>query len=105
MSTPITIEVEYRGRPVGRHVLTADRALNKIGRAPGSAILVQDPAAASFHAAIEISAGGMHLVDMGSIAGTLLNGTRVNRAPLKAGDRIQIGDTSLLISTGAGASA
>lgn len=103
MASPITVEVEYQGQPVGRYVLTPERALNKIGRAPSSAIQLQDPAAATFHAAIELSAAGSHVVDMGSANGTSLNGNKVSRAPLKAGDRIQIGATTLTIVEGAAA--
>jgi signal transduction histidine kinase/pSer/pThr/pTyr-binding forkhead associated (FHA) protein len=44
--------------------------------------------------------GGYQLFDMGSGNGTLLNGQPVKAAPLRTGDRIALGQTLLLYTTG-----
>ncbi len=45
--------------------------------------------------------GGYQLFDLGSGNGTLLNGQPVKAAPLRTGDRIAVGQTQLLYTTGA----
>ncbi|QDU19588.1 ATP-binding protein [Urbifossiella limnaea] len=44
--------------------------------------------------------GGYQLFDLGSGNGTLLNGQPVKAAPLRTGDRIAVGQTQLLYTTG-----
>jgi pSer/pThr/pTyr-binding forkhead associated (FHA) protein len=45
------------------------------------------------------------LTDLGSTNGTRVNGNRVTEVVLGAGDRVQIGETSLVIETAAAAEA
>ncbi|MCI0651953.1 MAG: trypsin-like peptidase domain-containing protein [Planctomycetes bacterium] len=65
-----------------------------IGRDPGSTVSVnstQFPHVSSFHVRLEVVADRLHLHDLKSKNGTLLNGKRVETAVLKNGDMIQLG--------------
>jgi hypothetical protein len=76
----------------------------KIGRMPSAAIRLEDPSVARIHAVIEIGAQEATLVDMGTTAGTLLGDERIQRAVLKHGDRIGLGEMVLLVGIGERAS-
>ena len=72
-----------------------------IGRDSGSTVVVRDPQVSRFHADVRTEAGAHVLYSMGS-AGTLVNGHGV-AAPrvLESGDRIEIGQSTLLFTRGA----
>lgn len=63
-----------------------------IGRAPGCAVLLDDPTVSSLHARLTRRGGDVVLDDLGSRNGTLLNGRRL-KAPtaLSPGDRVGVG--------------
>ena len=71
-----------------------------IGRDIGSTITVRDPQVSRFHADVRTEAGAYVLYSMGS-AGTRVNGHGV-AAPrvLEAGDRLEIGGTTLVFTRG-----
>jgi pSer/pThr/pTyr-binding forkhead associated (FHA) protein len=46
---------------------------------------------------VERVPGGWVIVDMASTNGVLLNGVRVTRAPIRAGDRLEIGPFTLSV--------
>jgi pSer/pThr/pTyr-binding forkhead associated (FHA) protein len=62
-----------------------------VGRGPGVDIAVQDDAMSKTHAAFEPAEHGVRVRDMGSTNGIAVNGSRVDAADLKHGDRIEIG--------------
>ena len=64
-----------------------------IGRDPGHAVVLSHPSVSRTHARIESGPAGTSIVDLGSTNGTILNGRilRNSRAPLRGGDRLQIG--------------
>ena len=62
-----------------------------VGRGPGVDITLQDQAMSKTHAAFEPAANGVRVRDMGSTKGIAVNGSRVDAADLKHGDRIEIG--------------
>ncbi len=69
-----------------------------IGRSPDAAVRVDDAAASRQHARIVLDENELLLVDLGSRNGTLVNGERVASArPLRRGDVITIGGTSLVV--------
>jgi pSer/pThr/pTyr-binding forkhead associated (FHA) protein len=63
-----------------------------VGRAPGCAVLLDDPTVSSIHARLTRRGEQVVLDDLGSRNGTLLNGRRL-KAPtaLSPGDRVGIG--------------
>ncbi|NUT33517.1 MAG: ATP-binding cassette domain-containing protein, partial [Hamadaea sp.] len=63
----------------------------RIGRDPGNDIVLPDLWVSGKHAEIRRSGGEAHLVDLGSTNGVHLNGKRVPRGVLTAGDRFTVG--------------
>src|SRR5205085_1873840 len=51
---------------------------------------------------VQLEGGGYSLLDVGSANGTFVNNQPVSEAELQAGDHIQIGQTTLVYSTGRG---
>ncbi|HEU4522028.1 MAG TPA: SpoIIE family protein phosphatase, partial [Thermoanaerobaculia bacterium] len=71
-----------------------------IGRASDCSIPIKDRFLSRRHAELIAVNGGWLLKDLGSVNGTYLNGTRVDRdMPLKPGDRIRLGDTEILFDS------
>lgn len=69
------------------------RPATTIGRDPGHAVVLSHPSVSRTHARIESGPAGTSIVDLGSTNGTIVNGRlrRNRRAPLRGGDRVQIG--------------
>jgi len=82
------------GSQVGRTVVLVGRTVT-IGRSVASDLPLQDDAVSRRHCRIYWAGGSYMLEDLGSSNGTYLNGTRVDRAPLRDGDFIQAGDQVL----------
>src|SRR3954447_6426750 len=72
-----------------------------IGRAPGNALELDDPAVSRRHARISVEGNGdgqVVLEDAGSSYGTWLDGTRLRRpTPLRDGARIRMGNQELTV--------
>jgi len=70
----------------------------KIGKDPKSHLRVDDELASRMHAVIEVaSAEDITLIDLGNEPGTLVNGARVNKVKVRAGDQVQIGGTKIVL--------
>ena len=68
-----------------------------IGRSPDASVMVDDPGVSRLHARIrQNTAGGFEVEDLGSKNGTFLNGTRVEHALAKLGDKIRVGPRVVL---------
>src|SRR4051794_8860168 len=80
--------------PSGRFPLGPD--VLSIGSAPGNAIVIaDDPKVAPYHTQIHFSGQGYTITDLGSPAGTSVNGHMLNPQvsyPLAQGDTIHIGN-------------
>ncbi len=75
----------------GQHSVALEAASTSIGRLAGQDIVLRDPVVSRQHAAIVHEEGSYVVVDRNSSHGTFLNGVRVQRAALKAGDLLQMG--------------
>ena len=64
-----------------------------LGRSPDVDILVDEEGVSRRHAKISPEDGSFVLMDLGSTNGTFWNGTRIERAVLREGDKLQIGAT------------
>lgn len=65
-----------------------------IGKGQAAVLQISDPDLADLHAAVQLGDdGAVTLLDLGSEGGTLLNGERINNAPVKDGDEIRLGQT------------
>lgn len=81
-----TRRVEVDGRPI------------RIGRSPECELVVRDPRVSRQHVRLHGRDGLLVLTDLGSTNGTRVNGQRVREVVLGAGDRIAIGDTTILVT-------
>jgi len=68
---------------------------NTMGRGLECRIQFNDPLSSRVHATLVFEASQWHLLDAGSRNGTLLNGSKVDRAVVAHGNRIRIGNTEL----------
>jgi hypothetical protein len=103
-SPEVVLEVHEPGRPA--HTVPMSGAPIRIGRAPDCELVLRDSRASRRHARLFARDGVLILTDLGSTNGTLVNGNRITEVALGAGDRIQIGESTLVVEaapTGAGA--
>lgn len=66
-----------------------------IGRLPDCAVTVNDAQVSRHHAEIRAYGDGFVVADLGSMNGTLVNGTAIRERQLADGDTITIGSTTL----------
>jgi len=71
----------------------------KVGRNPGSHLLIDDEDVSATHAVIEVGGPGQVFVnDLGGITGTLVNGQPVGRAALNSGDTVSFGSIDVRVT-------
>lgn len=73
-----------------------DPVYTTIGRGLTATVRVNDEGISRTHAAVSVENGVYYLSDAGSTNGTFANGDRVDRHPLREGDKIQLGAASVL---------
>jgi hypothetical protein len=86
-STPLTLALDWSG--------ATDELL--IGRHPRCDVLLADPTVSRRHARLRFCDGTWALQDLDSTNGTTINGLRVGRCQLRAGDRLMLGDQQLIV--------
>jgi hypothetical protein len=69
-----------------------------LGRAKDNGVVLRDGRASRYHARIVADGAEWYVEDAGSSNGTFVDGARVERAPLKAGATLTIGDTPLRVT-------
>ena len=85
----------YQGDQLVRRE-TVVQDIVKVGKDAKSHLRVDDEQASRMHAVIEVQ-DDVTLIDLGNEAGTMVNGARVNKCKLSAGDQIQIGGTLIVL--------
>jgi pSer/pThr/pTyr-binding forkhead associated (FHA) protein len=75
---------------------TLDRDVTRLGRHPDSEISLDDITVSRRHAEIHRADEGYTVADVGSLNGTYVNQERIDRAPLRQGDELQIGKFRLV---------
>jgi diguanylate cyclase (GGDEF)-like protein len=86
------------GARVGElHTLTRERTL--VGRSPEAQIRLRDTGISREHAELVIEGGRVRVRDLGSTNGTFLNGERADARELRDGDKLSIGEATLLLFT------
>ncbi|MFO0951703.1 MAG: ATP-binding protein [Isosphaeraceae bacterium] len=75
-----------------------------LGRENSNPIRLHDTEVSRRHAEVRRVEDGYRIVDLGSANGTFVNGQPVDTAPLRSGDRVQLGQSVMLFSEGPTAS-
>jgi hypothetical protein len=102
VDSPLAVLREFRPDGTQREV-TVDGRLLTIGRARDNGLVLADSRASRHHARLQGRRGTLVLTDLGSTNGSRVNGIVVDEVVLGEGDRIEIGDTLLVVeSVGAG---
>jgi len=97
MSKAVLTFAVYQGETLLRRETVAHDIV-KVGKDPKSHLRIDDDAASRMHAVVEVAGpDDVTLIDLGNEPGTLVNGARVNKCKLHAGDQIQIGGTRLVL--------
>ena len=94
------ILVVTRGPNAGSR-FTLDTPQLSVGRHPDSDIFLDDVTVSRHHVEMTRQPSGAYLVrDVGSLNGTYLNRERIDEAPLRTGDELQIGKFKLVYLEG-----
>lgn len=89
----------YRGDELVRRESIAQEII-KIGKDPKSHLCVDDELASRMHAVVEVgSESDITLIDLGNEPGTFVNGERVNKCNLRAGDEIRVAETRMVLES------
>ncbi len=70
-----------------------------IGRAADNGLVVRDSRVSRYHARLQARRGALVFTDLGSTNGSRVNGIRVGEVVLGEGDRIEIGNTTLIVES------
>jgi signal transduction histidine kinase len=92
--------IVLRGVDEGKQFDLADPVVT-VGRHSANAVPLHDTQVSRRHLELRaLPAGGYQVADLGSGNGTLLNGQPVRAAPLRTGDQLTVGQTTLLYTAG-----
>jgi pSer/pThr/pTyr-binding forkhead associated (FHA) protein len=87
----------YEGETLQRTEVFEQKAI-RIGKAGQAHLRISDPNVSRQHAIVEVlDSGEVRITDLESTNGTFLNGVKIDRAVLKSGDEIVIGQTRLVV--------
>jgi hypothetical protein len=95
----VVLDIREPGRAPRR--IPVSGAPIRIGRAPECELVLKDSRVSRRHARLHARNGVLVLTDLGSTNGTRVNGHRVTELVLGEGDRIEIGDTKVVIEAAA----
>jgi pSer/pThr/pTyr-binding forkhead associated (FHA) protein len=74
--------------------------IKTVGRASAADFIVEAPLVSRVHCRLSAGATELEVVDLDSTNGTYVNGQRVERAVMKAGDALGVGRVSFVVSRG-----
>jgi hypothetical protein len=98
LDAPAALLREVRPDGTQREV-SVDGSLLTIGRARDNGLVLHDSRVSRYHARIQARRGALVLSDLGSTNGSRVNGMSVQEIVLGEGDRIEIGDTVLIVES------
>ena len=88
--------VDKRGR---ERTVEIDGTILAIGRARDNGLVIDDTRISRYHARLQARRGALVFTDLGSTNGSRVNGMRVDEIALGLGDRIELGDTTLVVES------
>ena len=93
----ITFRIFQGDRLVREEHLT--QSVIKVGKVPSAHLRIDDESVSRMHAIIEVTGSGdVSIIDLGSTRGTFVNGQKINKAKLRTGDAIGLGDSRVEIA-------
>lgn len=96
---PLTFRIYQGENLIREETLTQD--IIKIGKLESSHLRIDDDAVSRMHAVIEITGPNeIHVIDLGSSSGTVVNGQKVNKCVLQDGDELVLGNTRITVAVG-----
>src|SRR3954451_9147843 len=97
VKVPIRFEI-YKGDSLVRDEVLAQDVI-KVGKLASSHLRIDDETVSRMHAVIEVTGPDeIHIIDLGSTRGTLVNGERISKARLQSGDEIMFGDSRVHVT-------
>src|SRR5215471_18278323 len=92
------LTLHFTAGPLAGTSSVLDSEFASFGRELDNAVPVLDGKMSRYHFGIaRLADGGFELVDNQATNGTYLNGERIDRRPLKTGDEIQAGNTTIRV--------
>ncbi len=88
--------IEFKSGPLASRSFPLDRDVTTIGAVEGNTVVLHDTGVSRKHVGIRRVDGGYELADLGSTNGVFVNGEKVARRRLVAGDLIRIGTSEAL---------
>lgn len=82
-----------------RFRVTAGRA-RTLGRSTNADFVLDAVLVSRFHCSLSVADGELAVENLSRSNGTFVNGSRIERAVLKAGDRLRVGRIELVVSAG-----
>ena len=82
-----------------RFRVTAGRA-RTLGRSTNADFMLDAVLVSRFHCSLSVADGELAVENLSRSNGTFVNGDRIERAVLKAGDRLRVGRIELVVSAG-----
>ena len=100
----MTFKIQQGDAPVRIETLSQD--IIKVGKLPSSHLRIEDENVSRMHAVIEVtSPDEISIIDLGSAAGTIVNGKKVNKCNLQNGDEIVLGGARVTVEIHAASAA
>ena len=97
VKVPLKFEI-YKGDELVREE-TLNQDVIKVGKLASSHLRIDDETVSRMHAVIEVTGpDDVHIIDLGSTRGTLVNGEHINKASLQSGDEIMFGESRVIVS-------
>ncbi len=93
----MSAQIRVIGRDGGERTVGVDGSPFTLGRAPDNGLVLADTRVSRHHARLQARRGTLVFTDLGSTNGSRVNGIRVDECALGIGDRVQVGDTVLLV--------
>src|SRR3954470_19613990 len=94
---PLRFQIFKGDELVREEVLNQD--VIKVGKLASSHLRIDDETVSRMHAVIEVTGPDeIHIIDLGSTRGTLVNGERISKARLQSGDEIMFGESRVLVT-------
>ena len=99
VNVPLTFEIYKGDQLIKTETLTQD--IIKVGKLSSSHLRIEDEDVSRMHAVIEVTGPQeIHIIDLGSTKGTLVNGAKVNKCKLQTGDEVVLGGTRIVVRIG-----